>query len=199
MRFSLAGVGAPLDEAIGAALREAGHERGDPPELVVVGVDVGVGEELLDVSSEQWLGTIATLRQAFARIRQVAREMSDGGGRIVVVVPVHAIRPSLGCGRAAIVGSFMTTVAQVAAVELAPQGVTVNTLAVGPLEGSAPAAAAVGVPRGRLVTPEEVGRACALLAADGASALTGALIPVDAGYSVTKAVGGSPFTHAAGG
>ena len=52
-------------------------------------------------------------------------------------MPVHALRTSRGCGPAAVVGSFLTTAAQVAAVELGAKGIRVNVLAVGPLEGEA--------------------------------------------------------------
>ena len=113
-------------------------------------------------------------------------------------MPAHALRTSRGCGPAAVVGSFLTTAAQVAAVELGANGHPASTsLAVGPLEGEAPERVADAVPLGRLVRPRQVGDVCAILAAPGADAVTGAVVAVDGGYAVTKAVGGSPFARSA--
>lgn len=196
MRFSIESVDATLAAAITAELVAAGHEPGDDPQIAVVGVAAPTGETLLDVDQASWDETIAALRSTFAALRRAAVSMIDaGGGRVVVLVPVHALRPSQACGRAAIAGSFMTTVAQVAAVELAPAGVRVNVVAVGPVDGADPAAVIDGVPIGRLVRPEEIGTLCRLLASDAADALTGAVVPVDGGYAVTKAVGGSPYAR----
>ena len=46
---------------------------------------------------------------------------------------------------------------------------------------------------GRLAQPKDVGNACRMLASPDAAHVTGAIIPVDGGYVITKAVGGSPF------
>lgn len=196
MRFSLETVGPSLAAAIERELVAAGHERGDPPQLAVLGIDAPTGEDLLDLAQSGWDETIAALRTSFTTLRGVARKMVEtGGGRVVVLVPVHAERPSRACGRSAVAGSFMTTVAQVAAVELAPAGVRVNVVAVGPLEGTDPEAVVEGVPIGRLVRPEEIGRVCCLLASEAADAVNGAVIAVDGGYAVTKALGGSPYAR----
>jgi NAD(P)-dependent dehydrogenase (short-subunit alcohol dehydrogenase family) len=115
-------------------------------------------------------------------------------GRIVAVVPVHALRTSRGCGLAAVAGSFLATAAQVAAVELGPKGIRVNVLAVGPSEERSPARTVDAVPLGRLTRVGDLGAACRLLASPDAEYLSGAVIAVDGGYHVTKAVGGSPFS-----
>jgi NAD(P)-dependent dehydrogenase (short-subunit alcohol dehydrogenase family) len=91
------------------------------------------------------------------------------------------------------VGSFLTTAAQVAAVELGPEGVRVNVLAVGPFEGEVDPRTADAVPLGRLARAADVAAACVMLAGPAAGYLSGAVVAVDGGYSVTKAVGGSPF------
>ncbi len=196
MRFSIESVSPSLAAAVATELAASGHEQGAPPELAVIGVEAPTGDDLLDLAQSDWEDTIAALRKAFLVLRRTASAMADaGGGRIVVLVPVHSVRPARSCGRAAIAGSFMTTVAQVGAVELAPKGVRVNVIAVGPLEGSDPASVVDGVPIGRLVRPEDVGRACRLLASDDLDAITGAVLPVDGGYAVTKAVGGSPYAR----
>ena len=87
----------------------------------------------------------------------------------------------------------MATVAQVAAVEFGERGIRVNVVAVGPLEGSVPTRTLDAIPMGRLAQPKDVGNACRMLASPDAAHVTGAIIPVDGGYVITKAVGGSPF------
>lgn len=195
-RFSIESVAPALAAAVADRLVADGYERGERPHVAVIGVDAPTGADLLDVSQGAWGETISALRSTFIALRRTASAMIEtGGGRVVVLVPVHALRPSRACGRSAIVGSFMTTVAQVAAVELAPHGIRVNVVAVGPLEGVDPALVADGVPIGRLISPEDVASVCGLLVSDAAESVTGVVIPVDGGYSVTKAVGGSPFSQ----
>jgi NAD(P)-dependent dehydrogenase (short-subunit alcohol dehydrogenase family) len=198
MRFVIEGVGPQLAPALERELVAAGHEPGDPAQLAVIGIDAPTGDDLVDVEQARWQETVASLRSAFGTVRRVAAAMVEAEeGRILVLVPVHAQRPSRACGLAAVAGSFMTTVAQVAAVELAPTGIRVNVVAVGPLAGSDPDAVADGVPIGRLLRPEEVGQACCLLASDAAGAVNGAVLTVDGGYAVTKALGGSPYARTA--
>ena len=85
-----------------------------------------------------------------------------------------------------------------AAVELAPQGIRVNAVAPGmtrtPLiegwlnEQPDPAAAAAEVtgriPLARLAAPEDVAGACVFLASPESSYITGAVLPVDGGYTI---------------
>ena len=195
MRFSVVGLSDRLAAGVTEGLAAAGHEPGEPADLAVVGFDLPVGTDVVDVSGADWEETIASFRAAFFAIRRAAASMVERevGGRVLVLVPAHAVRPSRGCGAAAIAGSFLTTVGQVAAVELAHRGIRVNVVAVGPLEGEAPERVGKAVPTGRLVRAREVGDVCALLAAPGADAVNGAVLAVDGGYAVTKAAGGSPF------
>lgn len=195
MRFSVEGLSDGLAAGVREGLAAAGHEPGEPADLAVVGVDLRVGADVVGLTTADWEGTIASLRAGFFAIRRAAASMTErlAAGRILVVVPAHAVRPSRGCGTAAIAGSFLTTVGQVAAVELGPRGIRVNVVAVGPLEGEAPARVVDAVPAGRLVRAREVGDVCALLAAPEADVVNGAVVAVDGGYAVTKAAGGSPF------
>ncbi len=197
MRFTIESVEPTLASAIAAELVDAGHEPGEGAQIAVIGITAPTGEDLLDLDQSGWDETIGALRSTFVALRRTAAAMIEGsdGGRIVVLVPVHGMRPSRACGRAAVASSFMTTVAQVAAVELAPAGIRVNVVAVGPVEGADPPAVVDGVPIGRLVRPEEVAKVCRLLACNGTDAVTGAVVPVDGGYAVTKAVGGSPYAR----
>lgn len=193
--FSVEGVAPDLCAGITEAFTAAGHRAGVPADVVVVGVDPAPGGPLVDLDAAGWAATVGACREATFELRRSAASMVERrvAGTILVLVPVHALRTAAGCGTATVAGRFLTTIAQVASVELAPHGIRVVVVAVGPLEGRAPDRAADGMPGGRLLTPREVGDACVVLASPGAHAMTGAVVAVDGGYSVTKSLGGSPF------
>jgi 3-oxoacyl-[acyl-carrier protein] reductase len=191
MAASIHGLPGSLADAVRAELE------GIPGEVAVVGVDLAGGPDLLGLPQASWDAAIGSARAAFFALQEVARAMAEsGGGSLLVLVPAHSLRTSRGCGVEAVVGSFLTTAAQVAAVELGSRDVRVNVLAVGPLEGAVDGRAAEAVPLGRLTRPADVAAACAMLAGPQAGFLTGVVVAVDGGYAVTKAVGGSPFADA---
>ena len=198
MSVAIHGLSQALTDAVAEAFRADGYELGEPADTVVVGVEPPSGVDLLDLSHASWDAAIADARAAFFSMQQAARSIvaQGNGGCLLVVVPVHALRTSRGCGPAAVVGSFLATAAQVAAVELGAKGIRVNVLAVGPLEGEVDPRTADAVPLSRLTRPADVGAACMMLAGTAADYLTGTVVPVDGGYFVTKAVGGSPFADA---
>jgi NAD(P)-dependent dehydrogenase (short-subunit alcohol dehydrogenase family) len=195
MRFSLHGLSPDLEAAVQGAFRADGHVPGEPAHVAVVGVESSTGPDLLELPAAGWDAAVAGVRSAFFAVQRAARSIVEQGegGCVLVVVPVHSVRSSRGCGPAAVVGSFLTTAAQVAAVELGPEGVRVNVLAVGPFEGEVDPRTADAVPLGRLARAADVAAACVMLAGPAAGYLSGAVVAVDGGYSVTKAVGGSPF------
>jgi NAD(P)-dependent dehydrogenase (short-subunit alcohol dehydrogenase family) len=186
-----------LPAALATAAEDALSDVASAGNVAVVGVDLSNGPDLLLLQRASWDGAIGAARDAFFAMQRAARSLAEGGGGcLIVLVPVHGLRTSRGCGVEAVVGSFLTTAAQVAAVELGSQGVRVNVLAVGPLEGEVDERTTDAIPIGRLARPADVGAACAMLASPQAGFVTGAVVPVDGGYAVTKAVGGSPFTDA---
>lgn len=195
MRVACHGLPQALADAVVAAFTADGWEIGEPADTVVIGAEACSGVDLLDLPQPSWDAAIVGARNAFFALQEAARSIVGQGGRgcLLVVVPVHALRTSRGCGPAAVIGSFLATAAQVAAVELGAKGIRVNVLAVGPLEGEVDPRAAEAVPLGRLARPADVGAACVMLAGLAAAYLTGTVVAVDGGYAVTKAFGGSPF------
>ena len=96
-----------------------------------------------------------------------------------------------GASLAGVAGAFLHTIGQVAAVELGPEGTTVNVIAPG-FVGDARFDA--GVPLGRAPAPADVAEACAFLASEAAGYISGAILPVDGAFTVTKTEGGSPIS-----
>jgi len=116
-----------------------------------------------------------------------------GPGRVIFLVSTASIRPVHGAALAATAGGFLSTLAQVGAVELGGNSVTVNVVAHGWIEGADSDAFVEGIPAGRLARPEEVAEVCVFLASRAASYVNGAVVPVDGGFWITKTGGGSPL------
>ncbi|MCC6223095.1 MAG: SDR family oxidoreductase [Thermoleophilia bacterium] len=187
---TLVKVPAALEPAVATAL--AGSEL----DVAVVGAGDLPLAGVLDVDAPAWASAIAALREAFLAVAEAAAAMVGGGagGRVLVLTSPAAVRPIEGACLPGIAGAFLTTIAQVAAVELAPHGITVNVVVPGWVEGDAPAALAGGVPAGRLARAEEIAAVCAFLASPAAAYVTGAVVTADGGFTITKAAGGSPLS-----
>jgi NAD(P)-dependent dehydrogenase (short-subunit alcohol dehydrogenase family) len=128
----------------------------------------------LEISVDDWQAMIGTLEQAMFTLQRFARECS-GEGSAVVVSSAATARAIDGCTLDAVAGAFLTTVAQVAALELKPRGVRVNVLVPARPPDEATISAVTG-----------------FLASGDARGVTGAVITADGGFSVTKEVGGKP-------
>ena len=140
------------------------------------------------------LGGVLTL--ARVAVPALLRRPEPRRGRFLAVASAAATRglPMLAayCAAKAGVAGFVRALA----VELGGTGVTANAVSPGStatpiLDESArlydlPAASAFAAqqPLGRLVSPAEVAAVIAFLAGDGASAMTGAIVPVDGGLAL---------------
>src|SRR5207248_4112187 len=80
----------------------------------------------LELSQEGWERMVGDARRIFLGARDYGR--SNVGGRIVLVSAAAAARPIEGAALEGVAGAFLTTIAQVAAVELAERGITANVV-----------------------------------------------------------------------
>ena len=117
-------------------------------------------------------------------------QQQPGGGLIINISSVSAIRPAPGTALYAAAKAGLNTLTQALALEWAPL-VRVNSITVGVLrtednahhygDESALTAVAATVPLGRMATPDDVADACQLLASPLAGYLTGANLVLDGG------------------
>lgn len=195
-RAQVVGVPEPQRSGIAKALEARGVALvADDADIIVAGTGPGRAAPFLDLEQGDWDQELAEAREAFMAVQAIAQDLVERGvpGRIILLSSAPSIRPVHGATLQATTGAFLTTIAQVAAVELGPKGITVNVVAPGWIEGAASDAFVDGIPAGRLARPEEIGEVCAFLASDAASYVNGAVITVDGGFSITKSAGGSPL------
>lgn len=159
----------------------------------------------LDTSPASWR---EALRANFERpaivLQAAARRLIEvgEGGRIVVLSHLVGSRPLAG-GLAAGTGlAALRAFCGMAAVDLAPFAITVNTLALGWLEHAVGLGLAGptaqerlvrDIPTGGLGASAAVVRLCRLLAEPDMGYLTGAVIPLDGGFLLTRTGGPSPL------
>jgi NAD(P)-dependent dehydrogenase (short-subunit alcohol dehydrogenase family) len=161
--------------------------------------NAGLAEEapFLELEVASWDRVLGTnLRGAFLMAQAVAKEqVSMGGGSIVHIASIDASGGdgqyvSYNASKAGLLGLNRTM-----AFELAPHGIRVNCVSPGFTHTEMTESAVPPeimdylvnrfdrVPMGRLVKPEEIAAACAFLASDDASAITGVDLTVDCGLT----------------
>ena len=161
--------------------------------------NAGIAEEapFLEVEEASWDRVVGTnLKGAFLVAQRFARAMVEGGGG--TIVHIASIDASGGDGpyasynasKAGLLGLNRTM-----AFELAPHGIRVNCVSPGFTHTEMTESAVPPelmdylvnrfdrVPMRRLVKPEEIAAACAFLASDDASAITGIDLTVDCGLT----------------
>jgi 2-deoxy-D-gluconate 3-dehydrogenase len=153
----------------------------------------------LDTTPADWDAVLACNFEQATYIAQAAAHhlVAQGrGGRIIFLSSVASLMPVMHRSAVGTSLAALSAIAKMAAVDLAPYGITVNTVAVGWVEAAwteqflTPEGRKYvekGIPAGRIATPEEVGDVCSFLASDLSGYVTGAVIPVDGGYMLTRA------------
>ncbi len=183
---------AQVRDAVAAAMKRWGR-------IDVLVNNAGQAEEapFLELEVESWDRVLRTnLRGAFLMAQAIAREqVSTGGGSIVHIASIDASGgdgqyASYNASKAGLLGLNRTM-----AFELAPHGIRVNCVSPGFTHTEMTESAVPPemmdylvnrfdrVPMGRLVKPEEIAAACAFLASDDASAITGINLTVDCGLT----------------
>ncbi|MGV6873475.1 SDR family oxidoreductase [Pseudochelatococcus sp. B33] len=155
-------------------------------------------QSMLTVSTEEFEKTFdVNVRSVLFFVQAVVPIMAEqGGGSIVNIGSVGAIRPRAGLGWYCASKGAVITATKAMAVELADRNVRVNCICpaigeTGMLEPSIGedtqenrARVLSTVPLGRFCTPADIAAMAAFLATDEASYITGAVLPVDGGRSV---------------
>ena len=161
----------------------------------------------LDTSPSDWDDVLAhNFEQATYAAQSAAHHMiaQGRGGRIIFLSTIASLMPFSNRNAVGTSLAALHALAKMAAFDLAPYGITVNVLAVGWVEAEWTAKFLTSerraviekdIPLGWISRPKEVGDICCFLASDLSAYITGAIIPVDGGYLLTKAEGKSPISE----
>ncbi len=149
---------------------------------------------LANLDVDNWRRVLdINLTAATCTIRSAARHMSARKyGRIIVTASIGGLRAERFCGYGYVATkAAIVNVVRQAAIDLAPDGVTVNAICPGPFmtniaggRMNLPEVAEqfrVSVPLGRVASTDEIKGLALLLASPASSFITGTAIPIDGG------------------
>lgn len=186
---------AAVDKAVDAVIKKHGKV-----DVLVANAGIAFERKAVEHSDEDWRRVMSVnLDGVFYSVRAFARPMLKAKSGAIVAISsiagVKAVRPEVHVGYD-VSKAAVAHMCRVLAVEWAKQGVRIN--AVGPgytdtemlaeVGRTSPATMAMWLddtPYGRLMKPSEIASAVAFLASDAASGITGHLLMVDGGYSVS--------------
>ena len=167
------------------------HQRLD---ILVSNAASGVLKPAMELTCRHWDWAMDINARALLVLARHAVEMMEGGGRIMAVSSLGAIRavPNytvVGASKAA-----LESLVRHLAVELGPRQITVNTISAGVVDTDALKKfpnrdQMIGeslrrTPLGRLTTPEDVADLALFLCSDLSAMITGQTLVVDGGYAI---------------
>jgi 2-hydroxycyclohexanecarboxyl-CoA dehydrogenase len=183
--------------SVTAAFERVRAELG-PVEILVTSAGIESLDALPDITAEKWDRILAVnLTGTFSCAQAAASDMvAAGWGRIVMISSSSALSGAPDRSHYAASKGGVIALAKALAVELAPSGITVNTIPPSlvdtPMARRAEAAGdipgvdviAAMVPLRRAGTPADIAAACSFLCSDGGSYITGQVIGVNGGMYI---------------
>ena len=183
-------------QAVAATMADIAKNLGKIDVLVNnAGINVGPDQRnFVDKFSDEWWDKIlkVDLDGTYNCTKQAIPYMGQGSAIVNISSIVGLVPLRNQCAFAA-AKAGVNNFTQAIAMELAPQGIRVNAICPGTIgiactnelwkENSAMAGLLSHIPMGRQGTPREIADVTAFVASDAASYMTGAVIPVDGGWT----------------
>lgn len=184
---------ASVDAAIGRVRAELGAV-----EILVASAGIESFTPVLDITAEQWDRIIAVnLTGTFSCVQAVLPDMlASRWGRIVTISSSSAQSGAPNMAHYVASKGGVISLTKALAVELARQGITVNTIPPSLVDtpmsrnaeaaGDFPGVDVIGpmVPLGRAGTPDDIAAMCSFLCSDDGSYITGQVIGVNGGMYI---------------
>lgn len=164
-------------------------------DILVSNPAYSVRESFLDYDPQVFEDSIqGTLVSGFHMSQLVARRLVErkSGGKIVFISSIHAQRPYANSVAYNAAKLGLNHMARTIAIELTPHRINVNVIEPGWINTPGEHATfgeeviieqGKKLPWGRLGTPADIGMTAAFLASEQADYITGAVLPVDGGFS----------------
>ncbi len=183
--------------SVEAAFAHVRSELG-PVEIVVTSAGIESFDPILEITAEKWDRIIAVnLTGTFTCVQAALPDMLAGGwGRIITISSSSAQSGAPNMAHYAASKGGVIALTKSLAVDLARNGITVNTIPPSLVDtpmaraaeaaGDFPGVDLVGpmVPVGRAGTPADIAAACSFLCSDGGSYITGQVIGVNGGMYI---------------
>ena len=168
-------------------------------DVLVNNAGAGASAPFVETEWDAWRGVLdVDLNGAFLCAQRAARRMlaAGRGGRIVNVTSVHEHVPLRGSSAYCAAKGGLGMLTKVMALELAPHGITVNSVAPGeiatPMTGNEDVdphdVERPAIPAGRPGDAREIAAVIAFLASEGSSYVTGASLVADGGLLLMAAI-----------
>ena len=168
-------------------------------DLLVSNAASGVLRPAMEATERHWDWTLDTNARALLLLAQRAAPLMEaqGGGAMVAISSLGSNRVLENYVLVGVSKAALEACVRYLGVELAPRGIRVNVVAPGltltpriaegfgrhPDPEQYAATRAASVPLGRLAEPREIAEPIFFLASPAASYITGAVLPVDGGYT----------------
>lgn len=177
------------------ALAEATRHEFGRLDICVANAGIVRTGSLLSMTEDDWNEIVAVNQSGvFHTVQACAREMvrAKNGGRIITISSILAAHPTHGSFGYSTTKAAVVMMSRCWAQELAPFGITVNSIGPGYVE-SRMGVGAIGpgdawqtygksIPAGRTGTPEDIGNLAVWLSSDEAAYITGAYHVIDGGW-----------------
>jgi len=189
------------DPSVAAAVSETIRGKWGRLDALVNCAGIFIGADSIKSPLEEWRKPFDTMVDGALNFTRAAVPLMDKGGRIVHVTSVHGERAEATASAYSMAKAALNQYCRALAVELAPRGILVNAIAPGFVD--TPMSSASGsnelesewfkrnyveghhLPLRRAGKPEEIAGAAWFLAGPDASYITGQVLVVDGGLTIT--------------
>lgn len=187
-----------------AGLKEV-HDRFGDFDVVISGAAGNFPALANDLSANAFRSVIdIDLRGTFHVTKSVYPLLRKPGASVVNISAPQAFIPMKAQAHVCAAKAGVDMITRTLALEWGAAGIRINSIVPGPIDGTEGMArlapdervrgmVARSVPLGRLGSPEDVGNACLFLASPLGSFVTGAVLPVDGGWSQNSCGGMSEY------
>ena len=188
--------------ATAAAMDKVIREHWGRVDVLVNNAGIGMAGDIINTPLETWRQPFDIMFNGAVRMTRLAAALMPGGGRVIHVTSIHGERAEAGASAYAMAKAALNQFCRNLALELAPRGILVNAIAPGFIDTEM-SVKADGVneletewfrtnyvaghhlPLRRAGRPEEIAGVAAFLAGPDATYLTGQIITVDGGLTIT--------------